>query len=208
MITACIVQARMTSKRFPGKTLAVLHGKTVLARVLERAKKIPGVHKVVCAFPEDDASFPILNTCREQRVIAFAGDEDDVLSRYYEAAKAVNADIIVRITADCPFIDPIVCGVILEKLKKEHLDYSSNVYPERTFPKGLDCEAFTFDCLEAAYLEAKDPYQREHVTPWMQKTGGLKIGNLSSNKDHSDVNYCVDYPEDIKRLEDILEKIK
>ena len=206
MITACIIQARMTSKRFPGKTLAVLAGKTVLARVLERAKIIPGVDKVVCAFPMDDASLPILELCREQRVIAFAGDENDVLSRYYEAAKSVNADIIMRITADCPFIDPILCGFLLEKLKKNNYDYISNIYPERTFPKGHDCEVFTFDCLEAAHLNAEDPYQREHVTPWMQTTPGINRGIMSSKMDFSEVNYCVDYPEDIKRLEDMLRK--
>jgi spore coat polysaccharide biosynthesis protein SpsF len=206
MIVACIIQARMTSKRFPGKTLALLAGKPVLAHVLEIAKAIPGVNKVVCAFPEDDASLPILDLCREQRVIAFAGDEDDVLGRYYEAAKAVNADIIMRITADCPFLDPLICHFLLDKLKKDDLDYASNIYPERTFPKGRDCEVFTFECLEAAYVEARDPYDREHVTPWMQKTGVVKKGNMISDVDYSDINYCVDYPDDIKRLEDLLRK--
>ena len=206
MITACIIQARMTSRRFPGKSLAILAGKPVLAHVLTRAKKIRGVDKIVCAFPEDDASLPILDLCRGERVIVFAGDEDDVLGRYYEAAKAVNADIIMRITADCPFIDPTICGLLLEKMKKDDYDYMSNVYPERTFPKGHDCEAFTFNCLEAAYVTAEDPYEREHVTPWMQTTPGINRGALASKTDYSHINYCVDYPEDIKRIEAMIRK--
>jgi spore coat polysaccharide biosynthesis protein SpsF len=204
MIVACIIQARMTSRRFPGKTMAILAGKTVLAHVLSRAKRIPGVDKIVCAFPEDDASLPILNLCREERVIAFAGDEDDVLSRYYDAAKSVNADIIMRITADCPFIDSSVCGVVLKGLIDENQDYISNVYPERTFPRGHDCEVFTFECLEAAHLAAEDPYHREHVTPWMQTTDGIRRGVVISKNDNSEMNLCVDYPEDINRLEDML----
>jgi len=184
--------------------MALLDGKPVLEHVLTRAKLISGIDKVVCAFPEDEASLPILNLCREMRVLAFAGDEDDVLGRYQEAAKDVKADIIMRLTADCPFIDPALCELVLEMLKKEDLDYASNVHPTRTFPKGFDCECFTMGCLEAASGEASDPYDREHVTPWMQNNKRLDIGTLAAKVNVSDINYCVDFPEDIKRLEDIL----
>jgi spore coat polysaccharide biosynthesis protein SpsF (cytidylyltransferase family) len=204
MISACIIQARMTSRRFPGKTMALLRGVPILEHVLVRAKGIPGIDKIVVAFPEDDASIPILNLCREARVIAFAGDEDDVLGRYYDAAKHVDADIIMRITADCPLIFPPVCAKTLDLLKEENLDYTSNVYPERTFPKGYDCEVFTFDCLEVANLHAKDAYDREHVTPWMQKHPSIKRGMIRNKTDDSCYNYCVDYPEDINRLEDMI----
>jgi spore coat polysaccharide biosynthesis protein SpsF (cytidylyltransferase family) len=198
---AAIVQARMTSHRFPGKVMHPLMGKPVLQHVLRRALAIPSVQKVVCAFPDDEASEPILELCREMRVIAFAGDELDVLSRYYEAAKSCGATVIMRITADCPFIDPFLCELVLKLFEKENLDYCSNVHPHRTFPKGLDCEAFTFNCLEAAHSLAVDEYDREHVTPWMQRTPGLLVGNVTCKQDESDANYCIDYPGDIERLE-------
>jgi spore coat polysaccharide biosynthesis protein SpsF (cytidylyltransferase family) len=206
-VTACIIQARMTSKRFPGKTMAILDGKPVLAHVVDRAIAIPGVDKVVVAFPEDEASLPILNLCREKRVIAFAGDEDDVLLRYYEAAKHVDANIIMRITADCPLIFPPLCGDVLEMLKRENLDYAANMYPDRSFPRGYDCEVFTFDCLEAANMYATTSDDREHVTPWMQRTTDLHRGNVINKEDDSELNYCVDFPEDIGRIEAMI-KVK
>jgi len=201
-MTVAIVQARMTSKRFPGKVVAPLLGKPVLQHVLERVKKI-GVAKVICAFPEDPRSAPILKICRDMHVIAFAGPELDVLERYYLAAESVGADRIMRITADCPFLCPKTCDDVLSLSVKEDLDYCSNVYPERSFPRGLDCEVFTFDALEAAHLNAEDPLYREHVTTWMQRTPGLNIGTVKSKEDNGKLNYCVDYPFDIQRLEAI-----
>lgn len=204
MTVAAIIQARMTSKRFPGKVMADLLGKPVLWHVLERAKKIPGAPKVVCAFPEDAESAPIAELCRELRVLAYAGSEDDVLGRYYDAARHVGASWIIRITADCPLIDPVLCGAVLAIAKSEDVDYASNVFPERTYPRGLDCEVFTATCLEAAHLSTDDPYDREHVTRWMQATGGVRRANVKSRVDFSRYNYCVDYPNDISRLEKII----
>lgn len=201
MTVSCIVQARMTSKRFPGKVVAPLNGVPVLQRVLSRVKLIKDVDKVVCAFPEDPASKPILDICREMRVIAFAGSEADVLRRYYEAAKHVSAKWIMRVTADCPFIDPLVCHDVLEAAIATDCDYASNVFPVRSFPKGLDCEVFGYDCLEAAYLNAVEDYDREHVTPWMQRTPGLDRISAIAKKPDPDLNLCVDEPGDIKRLE-------
>lgn len=206
MTIAVIVQARMTSKRFPGKTAAPLLGRPVLEHVLVRAKMIPGVDKVVCAFPEDKMSAPILVLCRSTRVIAFAGDENDVLGRYYEAAKNVKASVIMRITGDCPLIDPMVCGALLRLFLQEDLDYASNIHPVRTFPKGLDCETFTCACLNNANACAVSAYDREHVTPWMQRASSVHKGTLKAKEDRSDVNYCVDYPEDIARLEKIMKE--
>ena len=154
MTTAVIVQARMTSKRFPGKVLTELSGKTVLERVLERCALVPFVDTVICAFPADDASIPIYQLCNSLGIACASGSEDDVLSRYYDAAQMYGVDTIVRITADCPFFDPVVAGEVLSLLKAENLDYCSNVFPVRTYPKGFDVEAFTFDCLEAAHIKA------------------------------------------------------
>lgn len=208
-----IVQARMTSKRFPGKSLAELHGKPVLAHVLERARLVPTVDYVVLAVPDTDASEPMLELAlgmnlnkKETKIDNFCGAEDDVLDRYYHAARFFKLSIIMRITGDCPFIDPRVCFEVLHLAEWRKLDYCSNIHPKRTYPAGLDCEVFTMDCLEAAHQLATDPYDREHVTPWMQKTKGLTIACVSQKVDMSHKNWCVDFPDDIKRLEREIKK--
>jgi spore coat polysaccharide biosynthesis protein SpsF (cytidylyltransferase family) len=210
----------MGSKRFPGKVLKELSGKTVLERVLERCALIPFVDTVICAFPADDSSIPIYQLCNSLGIACASGSEDDVLSRYYDAATMYGVDTIVRITADNPFFDPVVAGEVLALLKAENLDYCSNVFPVRTYPKGFDVQAFTFDCLEAAYIETRESpdhgYQkqkalahaREHVCPWMEKRKGLRRANVRQLKDMSHLNFTVDYPADIDRLESMVAKMK
>jgi spore coat polysaccharide biosynthesis protein SpsF (cytidylyltransferase family) len=150
----------MGSKRLPGKVLLPLNGHTVIGEVLSRCWKIPGVNKVVCAIPEADNDLAAearkyANVCR--------GSEDDVLSRYHVAAVATDADIIVRVTGDCPLICPELCGDIIAMRAETGADYASNVHP-RTFPQGYDCEVFTFSALNQAYRHS---VEREHVTTWM-----------------------------------------
>jgi len=210
----------MGSKRFPGKVLKPLAGKTVLERVLERCALVPFVDTVICCFPAADESIPIYQLCNSLGVACASGSEDDVLSRYYDAATMYGIDTIVRITADCPFFDPVVAGEVLALLKAENLDYCSNVFPVRTYPKGFDVQAFTFDCLEAAYIETReDPddgyqkqkalaYAREHVCPWMEKRKGLLRANVRQRIDQSDLNLCVDEPGDIERLEKLVAKMR
>jgi spore coat polysaccharide biosynthesis protein SpsF (cytidylyltransferase family) len=206
MTTAVIVSARMTSKRFPGKVLVPLAGKPVLERVLERCALIPFVDTTICAFPADDASIPIYQLCNSLGVACASGSENDVLARMYDAATMYGIDTIVRVTGDCPFIDPIVAAEVLALLKAENLDYCSNVFPKRTYPKGFDVEAFTYDCLEAAHIKAKAPHYREHVTVWMQKTRGIRRANVVQRVNRSGLNLCVDEPSDIERLEAMLAK--
>lgn len=194
----------MTSTRFPGKVLKLLDGRTVLERVLDRAARVAGADIVVVASPTGRASAPIRDVCKCAHVPFFAGSETDVLSRYYDAALKHKADVIMRITSDCPFINPMIAGDVLRMVKEANFDYASNVHPLRTFPKGFDCEAFTFDCLEAARLCARNDYDREHVTPWMQQTNGIMRGNIAQKDDHSAINLCVDYPGDIERLETMM----
>lgn len=196
----------MTSKRFPGKVLVPLAGTPVLTRVLERAALVPFVDTVICAFPAAEESVPIYQLCNSMGIACASGSEDDVLARYYDAATMYGVDTIIRITADCPFFDPIVAGEVLALLKTGNLDYCSNVYPKRTYPKGFDVEAFTFDCLEAAHVMAKAPHYREHVTPFMQKHRGIRRANVRQKINRSGLNFCVDYPADIERLEKLLEK--
>jgi spore coat polysaccharide biosynthesis protein SpsF (cytidylyltransferase family) len=206
MTTGIIIQARMTSKRFPGKTLRLLAGKPVLERVIERARLVPFVDTVIVAFPAADESIPIYQLCNSLGVACASGSETDVLGRIYDAATMYGIDTIIRITGDCPFFDPVVAGEVLALLKAENLDYCSNVFPKRTYPKGFDVEVFSYDCLEAAHIKAKASNYREHVTIWMQKTRGIRRANVQQKVNRSGLNLCVDYPDDIDRLEKLLAK--
>ena len=181
MNTVCIVQARMTSKRLPGKMMLCLGGEPVIRHVLTRCQKIEGVDIVVCAVPDDGHSAPIKREALALGIRVSVGSEHDVLSRYHKTAVAVNADVIMRVTGDCPLIDPEVCSRVLA-LMRDGVDYASNVNP-RGWPKGLDCQVFTFNALDRAYKESDDPYDREHVCPWMQRN--LHCVNLDGDGDPS-----------------------
>lgn len=180
---ACIIQARMGSTRLPGKVLLPLNGWTVLEEVVCRCWQIPGIDTVVVATPDDEIERVIGNHCWVIR-----GPEHDVLYRYVIAARATQADVIMRITADCPLISPQLCGAVLDALPG--YDYASNVHP-RTFPRGYDCEVFTADVLERANVESED---REHVTTWML-TAPIKRNNVSAPW-KMDGRLTLDTPED------------
>lgn len=207
MTTGIVISARMTSSRFPGKVMAPLLGAPALWHVIDRARKVPFVDQIICAVPADNASIPIIELCQHEHVLVISGSEHDVLDRYYDAAANFKLDVIVRITGDCPFFDPVVAGEVIALLKAKNLDYTSNVYPKRTYPKGFDAEAFTFDCLEASHQLARLLTDREHVTPYMQRTKGIKRGCVRQKIDQSGWNFCIDFPEDIKRLETLEKKI-
>jgi spore coat polysaccharide biosynthesis protein SpsF (cytidylyltransferase family) len=227
MTNAVIIQARMTSKRFPGKVMYPLADKPVLQRVIERVKMIPNIDRIIVAFPDDPISQPINDLALDHGVSVYAGPERDVLRRYWEAAVYYGIteprDTIMRITADCPFIDPLLCAEVLECMihptKMEmKFDYVSNSFPDRTFPKGLDCEVFTYECLEAAEVKVHHwpqptegsilldiwSYPREHVTPWMQQTDGIIRACVESEGRMSPLfDWCVDEITDITRLEPV-----
>jgi spore coat polysaccharide biosynthesis protein SpsF (cytidylyltransferase family) len=208
-----VIQARMTSQRFPGKSLAILKGKPVIQWTMERAKKIRGGRGnvkpfVVLAVPDTDDSEMMIQLAESLGVGNFCGDENNVLKRYYDCAIFFNFDVIMRLTGDCPFIDPRVCSEILQLLLWRKLDYCSNVFPKRTYPKGLDCEVFTMDALDAAYQLAQTDYEKEHVTPWMQNTKEVIKGNVEQQIDQSLDNWCVDYPWDIERIEQLIKNGK
>jgi spore coat polysaccharide biosynthesis protein SpsF (cytidylyltransferase family) len=152
MIVA-MIQARTTSTRLPGKVLMDIGGQSSLARVVAAAGAIRGVDKVEVLWAHNYPRVP----------------ENDVLSRYYWAWKPLEARAVMRLTADCPLLDPKVCELVLESFLKYDVSYASNVYPKRTFPDGLDCEVFSGELLARAYAAAESPEDREHVTPWMQR---------------------------------------
>lgn len=197
MTTAVIVQARMGSTRLPGKVMLHVAGRTVLEHVLTRCAAIPGADIVVCAVPDEEASGPLEVVAQRCGATVFRGPGGDVLKRYEGAARAVGAEIVMRVTSDCPLIDPGVCGGVLALRARTQVDYAANNMPI-TFPHGLDCEAFTAEVLEAADAHAEASYDREHVTPWMRRAPQLKRANLASgDASLAEHRWTLDYSEDL-----------
>lgn len=198
MTVVAIVQARMGSSRLPGKVMADLLGRPLLARVLERAQAIRSVDSVILATTRAARDRVLLELAKECDVIPFAGSEDDVLDRYYAAARAVSADIIIRLTADCPLLDPEVTGQVLERFLQGDVDYASNNHPP-TFPDGLDSEVFSFLALEEAWRRARLTSEREHVTPYIWKNPAkFRLSNIASPIDLSAMRWTVDEPADLE----------
>jgi glutamate-1-semialdehyde 2,1-aminomutase/spore coat polysaccharide biosynthesis protein SpsF len=200
-----IIQARMGSTRFPGKVLADLNGKTLLQHVVERAQKIPTIDDVIVATSTLELDNAIQDWCLNYKVNCFRGDEADVLKRFYETAEANKADIVVRITADCPLLDPNLAGQILHLVAHCGADYASNILPP-TWPDGLDCEAFTFDALKDAYNNAHRSSDREHVTPYiLNNQHQFKVRNIASASPELRAHrWVVDLPEDLEYVAKIL----
>ncbi|WP_096704059.1 glycosyltransferase family protein [Magnetospirillum sp. 15-1] len=208
MTAAIIVQARMGSTRLPGKVLKPLGGMTALAQCLRRCKAIPGIDRVVCAIPHGDAEAPVAAEAERCGALVARGPSDDVLKRYRIAAEAAGADIVMRVTSDCPLIDPLLCGRLLTKLRDEGLDFVCNNTPH-SWPHGLDAEAFTMRLLAEADERATEPFDREHVTPWMRRAPHLKRGNIA--RDGADLSeecrWTLDYPEDYAFLAALFERL-
>lgn len=207
---AIIIQARMGSTRLPGKIMKNLVGRPMLWHVIERALHSKMADKVIVATTTNKEDDSVEEFCEENNFLYHRGSADNVLERYYEAAKKFEANTIVRVTSDCPLIDPAIIDKCVEALRKSGADYLSNINPERTFPRGLDVEAFTFAALEKAHKEAKENYEKEHVTPhiWENKKGEFKIGLVvkAAPEYRRDYRLTVDYPEDFELIEKIYSK--
>ncbi len=197
-----IVQARMGSTRLPGKVLKEVCGKPLLEILLGRLKRATKVNEVIVATSIKEADTAIVELCHRLRTAVFQGSEEDVLNRYYEAAKFFKGTTVIRITADCPLMDPALVDQIIGSFKD--CDYVSNTL-ERSFPKGLDVEVFSFEALERANQEASDPYDREHVTPYIRTH--FKTKNIRYHEDRSSDRWTVDTPEDFELIQKILEKL-
>jgi spore coat polysaccharide biosynthesis protein SpsF len=200
MRVVAIIQARMGSTRLPGKVLKDLGGETVLARVVNRTRRATLLDEVVVAtsvLPADDA---IARECEGLRVACFRGDQVDVLDRYYRAAQRFAADVVVRITADCPLIDPELIDATIRSSLDQKTDYASNSLA-RTYPRGLDVEVFTADALARAWSAAKEEYQRIHVTPYLyENPESFKVISIAGEVDHSKYRWTLDTAEDLELL--------
>lgn len=209
MTTGVIIQARTGSTRLPGKVLMNLKDKTVLCHVIERVSQARQVDKIVIATTVNQADDAIEKEAQKCGVSVYRGSEDDVLSRYYEAAVKYEMDIVVRITADCPLIDPHVIDRLIMIYEDNDYDYVSNGGSDlslRKYPRGLDVEVFSFDSLEKADSGAKEPYQREHVTPYIYENAN-SIFYDSDREDYSHYRWTLDTKEDYTLISRIYEEL-
>jgi glutamate-1-semialdehyde aminotransferase/spore coat polysaccharide biosynthesis protein SpsF (cytidylyltransferase family) len=194
-----IIQARMGSTRLPGKVLLDLAGQPMLWRVISRTCRAKTIEQVVVATSTAAADDAIAAFCTERGIVCFRGSETDVLDRYYQAARCVQAQTIVRITADCPLLDPDVIDQVVHHFLSGAWDYVSNVNPP-TFPDGLDTEVFSFATLERAWNEAHSPAHREHVTPYIRTSGRFQTTNIENEQQTSahEQRWTVDDPADLE----------
>jgi len=193
-----IIQARVGSTRLPGKVLKDLAGATVLARVVERVRRARRIDEVLIATTDRPADDAIVAECRKCSVAVSRGDQDDVLDRYFRAAQLKKADVVVRITSDCPLIDPEITDKTVAAFLEARPDYASNVMV-RTYPRGLDTEVISFDALARAWQQARKPYEREHVTPYITEHPlEFKLLSVTGDDDFSSHRWTVDTPEDME----------
>jgi len=207
MNTVAIIQARISSMRLPGKVLIDICGKPMLWYVVKRTKWAKHINKVVVATSTESFDNPIVDFCKKYKIGYFRGDLEDVLSRYYHCARKYKADVIVRVTADCPLIDGTLIDRGLATLRKSKTDYLSNTVV-RTFPRGFDFEIFKFSALNKAYRNTKEDPEKEHVTPyiWRNHPEKFKIGQLKRRGDKSGYRITVDTWEDFKVVKELIEK--
>ncbi len=229
--TIAIIQARMSSTRLPGKVLREIAGEPMLAHVIERAKHAKLVDEVVLATTTDPSDDPVAEFCAERGYNFTRGSLNDVLDRYYQAAKEYDADVIVRLTADCPVLDPEVVDQTIKPLiesrnwKAQEIDFVANRLPPpmgRSFPIGLDTEVCIFAALENAWQNATEKHQREHVMPYLYEntnlqpstfkpsnlqTGtsprGFKIALVNHVPDYGSLRWTVDTPEDLEFIQQV-----
>jgi spore coat polysaccharide biosynthesis protein SpsF len=208
MKIAALIQARLGSTRLPGKVLKDIGGRTMLARVVRRAQRAAGIDEVVVVTTTEPADSAVAEESARLGVSCFRGSELDVLDRYYQAAKQFKADAVVRITSDCPLIDPGVVGSVVAIFRSETPDYASNVI-ERSYPRGLDTEIVSMEALERAWREAQQPYQREHVTPYFYENRSLfRLSSVKTVVDHSRHRWTVDAPEDLEFVRAVYARLK
>ena len=195
-----IIQARTGSTRLPGKVLMDIAGEPMLARVMERAGRAKTLDEIVVATTTGRVDDRIVSLCEDRGWECFRGSESDVLDRYFQAARAYHADYIVRITSDCPLIDPGVVDRVVGTflVGQPGIDYASNFLPRRTYPRGLDTEVMTFRALERSWREDENPAHREHVTQYILRHPDLfQTYGVVHATDLSHHRWTVDTIEDL-----------
>ncbi len=211
MKNVLIIQARMQSSRLPGKVLLPLNGKPMLQWVVERALKSKITDSCVVATTTDSSDDPIEKWCKRNEINVYRGSQFDVLDRYYQSAVKAGADNIIRVTADCPLIDPHLIDELFSRYLEEEADFAANRLPppwHRTYPVGLDTEIVSMCLLKIAWEKASEKYEREHVMPWFYDTPGrCKIFIMDNKKDYGMHRWTVDTTEDYSMMQALFEKI-
>jgi len=205
----CVVQARISSTRLPGKILKSVLGKPLLTFLVERLRQIQGIEGIIIATTKNPADNAIAEYCDHEGLHCVRASEEDVLSRYVAACEAFDLEVAIRITSDCPLLDPdlVSSGLALFAQKYESLDYLSNTLV-RTFPRGMDFEIIRTDSLKKAYFEAKTAVEKEHVTPYIYNhPEKFRLANLLQKQDQSHFRLTVDTPEDFELIRLLLEEI-
>lgn len=203
-----IVQARMNSTRLPGKVMKHVLGKPLLFYLVERLRRVKKVQKLVIATTKSREDWSIVDFCRRHRISCFCGDEKNVLSRYYEAAQAFSASAVVRITADCPLMDPsIIDRVVSVYFQNGQYDYVSNTC-NRTYPRGMDVEIFSWETLNETFKRALTKSEKEHVTAYMyQNPQKFRLGDVVLKEDLSSMRWTVDTSEDFSFVRKVIESL-
>ncbi len=203
-LVVAIIQARMGSTRLPGKVLLDIAGKPMLLRVVERVRAAACVDEVVVATSVNPCDDPVQSLCAALGIKCFRGSERDVLDRYYRSAEWIGADVVARITADCPLVDPAVIDLVISAYLKGGVDYASNRryrddVVSNIYPDGLDAEVFSFAALERAWLEARLASEREHVTPYIWKNPrAFRTLSVGDEADLSGLRWTVDEGADLE----------
>ena len=188
----------MSSTRLPGKVMATILGKPMLACIIERIRRARGPDTLCVATSIDASDDPVADCCVGLGVECYRGSLNDVLDRYYRAAQPRGVEHVVRVTADCPLLDPVLLDAIIEQHLHEGNDITSNAFV-RTFPDGLDVEVIRFTALELAWREALTRHQREHVTPYFYRPDTtFRLGAYRDTVDRSALRWVVDYPRDLE----------
>ena len=204
MKTVAIIQARMGSTRFPNKVMRRICGVPMIGLMLERLSFAKRIDHIVLATSLSSANDVLTEYVKGLRYEVYRGSEDDVLDRYYQVATAAKADAVIRVTGDCPLIDPVVVDAVVDRFVETRVDYASNIMPP-TFPDGLDTEIFTYASLETAWKLAKERPEREHVTPYIRSSSQFSHENFAYSKDYSGERWTVDEPPDFEVVEKVFE---
>ena len=191
MKIVAILQARCNSTRLPNKVLKLIQGKPMLQCQIERLQNCRSLDQLIVATSDHDTDLPIVKLCGSIGIQCFTGDLQNVLDRMYNASCEAQADVVVRLTGDCPLTDAEIIDSVVEKHLEEQNDYTSNIDPE-TFPDGLDVEVMSFSALKTAWLNANSSSDLEHVTPYIKSCDEFKKGSLLSSVDYSNYRWTVD----------------
>jgi spore coat polysaccharide biosynthesis protein SpsF len=205
---AAVVQARMTSTRLPGKVLALIGEQPSLRLQIDRLRRARELDALAVATSADPSDDPIVDLCREMEIAVFRGPLFDVLERYRLAGETLGAEGIVRLTADCPFIDPAIVDRVVARWRAGNEDFVANCVEPRTYPVGMDTEVVSWAALRASAAEATDPLDREHVTPFVRaRPERFPAARVDLEPSYGNVRLTLDTPADLALLRDVASRV-